>query len=91
MIKHTQTIRRQIADELCECIWPFCEIGAKKDKDKSLFLLPTEENLRKAWLGAISRNDKLRKKVFICSDYFEEKSFDVSGNSIMSCFIRTDL
>ena len=27
MAKHTQTIRRQIADELLECVWPFCEIG----------------------------------------------------------------
>ena len=27
MIKHTQTIRRQIADELFECVWPFFKIG----------------------------------------------------------------
>ena len=26
MVKHTQTI----ADELFECVWPFCEIGAKR-------------------------------------------------------------
>ena len=26
--KHTQTIRRQIPDELFECVWLFCEIGA---------------------------------------------------------------
>ena len=25
---HTQTFRRQIADELFECVRPFCEIGA---------------------------------------------------------------
>ena len=24
MAKHTQTIRRQIVDELFECVWPFC-------------------------------------------------------------------
>ena len=30
MVKHTQTIRRRIADELFECIWPFCGIGALK-------------------------------------------------------------
>ena len=24
MVKHTQTIRREIADELFECVWPFC-------------------------------------------------------------------
>ena len=32
MVKHTQTIRRQIADKLFECVWPFCEIGAKRVK-----------------------------------------------------------
>ena len=34
----TQTIRRQIADELFECVWPFYEIGAKRVKPStSLF------------------------------------------------------
>ena len=28
MVKHTQTIRWQIADELFERDWPFCGIGA---------------------------------------------------------------
>ena len=28
MAKHTQTIRRQFADELFECVWPFFGIGA---------------------------------------------------------------
>ena len=32
MVKHTQTIRQQIADESFECVWPFCEIGAKRVK-----------------------------------------------------------
>ena len=32
MVKHTQTIRRQIADELFECVWPFCETGTKRVK-----------------------------------------------------------
>ena len=26
MAKHTQTIRREFANELCECVWPFCGI-----------------------------------------------------------------
>ena len=26
MVKHTQTICRQFADELFECVWPFCDI-----------------------------------------------------------------
>ena len=29
MVKHTQPIRRQFADELFECVWPFCEIDAE--------------------------------------------------------------
>ena len=28
MVKHTRTIRQQFADELFECVWLFCEIGA---------------------------------------------------------------
>ena len=28
MAKHTQIIRRQIADELFDCVRTFCEIGA---------------------------------------------------------------
>ena len=27
MIKHAQTIRRQIADELFKSVWPFCGAG----------------------------------------------------------------
>ena len=32
MVKHTQTIRPQFADELFECVWLFCEIGAERVK-----------------------------------------------------------
>ena len=28
MVKHTQTIRRQFADELFEYVWPICGVGA---------------------------------------------------------------
>ena len=28
MVKHIQTIRRQFADELFECVWPFCGVAA---------------------------------------------------------------
>ena len=30
IVEHAQTIRREIADELFECVWPLCEIGAKR-------------------------------------------------------------
>ena len=36
MDKPTQTIGRQIADELFECVWPLCEIGAKR-VNKTIF------------------------------------------------------
>ena len=32
MFKHSQTVRRQFSDELFECVWPFCEIGAERVK-----------------------------------------------------------
>ena len=32
MAKDTQTIRLKIADELFDCVWPFCEIGAESIK-----------------------------------------------------------
>ena len=35
--KHTQTIRRQFADELFECVWPFCGIGAERVKPTVLY------------------------------------------------------
>ena len=28
MVKHTETNRLRIADELFECVWPFCGVGA---------------------------------------------------------------
>ena len=34
MVKHPKTIRWQIADELFECVWPFCGIGALRVKKK---------------------------------------------------------
>ena len=39
MVKHTQTIRQEIADELFECVWLICGVGVYKVKDfaKNLF------------------------------------------------------
>ena len=30
MVKHTQTVCQQIGDELFECVWPFCGVGAER-------------------------------------------------------------
>ena len=35
MVKHTQTLRRQFGDELFECVWPLCDIGAESVKQLS--------------------------------------------------------
>ena len=35
MAKHTQTIRRQIVNELFECVWPFCEMVKGLSKDEA--------------------------------------------------------
>ena len=37
MVKPTQTICQQIADELFECVWTFCGIGALRVKFKCFF------------------------------------------------------
>ena len=37
MVKHTQTIPRQIA-VLFECVWPFCGIGALRVKRSDLVI-----------------------------------------------------
>ena len=34
MVKHTQTNRRQFADDLFECVWPFYEFGALRVKNR---------------------------------------------------------
>ena len=33
MVKHTQTIHHQIADELFDCVSPFCGVGTLKKSD----------------------------------------------------------
>ena len=32
MVKHTKTIRRQITNELFECVWPFCGVDTSRVK-----------------------------------------------------------
>ena len=40
MVKHTQTIRRQFADELFESFWPFCKTGTLKvNKNVSTYIV----------------------------------------------------
>ena len=37
MVKHCQTIRRQIADDLFKCVWPCCGVGAERVRFKTIF------------------------------------------------------
>ena len=39
MVKHTQTFRRQFAEGLFECVWPFCDIGTERVKSFSSCLI----------------------------------------------------
>ena len=32
MVKHTQAIRRLLANEMYECVWPFGKVGAQRVK-----------------------------------------------------------
>ena len=38
MVKHTEKIRRQPIDELFECVWPVCGVGAKRVKIYKIIL-----------------------------------------------------
>ena len=38
MVKHTQTIRQQFADDLFESAWLFCDIGAQMVTENDTFL-----------------------------------------------------
>ena len=37
MVKHTQAICQQFADELFECVWPFCGVNAWRGKMRKYF------------------------------------------------------
>ena len=37
MVKHTQTVRRQNADEMFENVWPFCGVGAERVNSRKLY------------------------------------------------------
>ena len=51
MVKHTQTIRWQIADELFECVWPFCGVGALKVNKTCMFTIMTRMTETLLFLG----------------------------------------
>ena len=44
MVKHSQTIRHQFADELFDCVWPFWGLGASMLKTLKVVLLQPNEN-----------------------------------------------
>ena len=49
MGKHTQTIRRQIADELFECVWPFVKLALKGLSGKSVVVIKGYYKQRGVW------------------------------------------
>ena len=50
MVKHTQTIRRQFADEFFEFVWPFCEIGAWRANYQELTNVKSKNGERRAFM-----------------------------------------
>ena len=45
MVKHIQTIRWQFADELFECVWPFCGISTQRVKHFFMRILLGQKHL----------------------------------------------
>ena len=54
MVKHTQAICCQIANELFECVWPFCGVGTSRVKNAGIL-----ENQTKQWIKICSNNDRI--------------------------------
>ena len=51
--------------------------SSKYNPEKTFFTLLKNECTRKAWIAAINRKEyTLPKKVFLCSNHFEEFHFD---------------
>ena len=64
-----------------------CTNSNKKNPDKTFFALPKEESLKKQWVQLINRTE-LPRNVFVCSDHFEESSFDPSWALQNSLFYK---
>ena len=55
MVKHTQTICRQIVDELFEYVWPFCGVGSSRaTKLRLAYHLPLPDLPAFGWPGSLS-------------------------------------
>ena len=67
MVKHTQAIRRQFADELYECVWPSCEIGAQRVKNITRHYLEKINTLL-----SCKNNPKIRQKWLMLELYFSD-------------------
>ena len=55
-----------------------CHNDSKRNHDKSYFQLPKDEHLKKTWVRLINRTE-LPKRVYVCSDHFQESCFDQVG------------
>ena len=59
------------------CAIPGCTNN--KRKKKTLFSLPKDPKLSKAWITRINRKDELPKSVYVCEDHFESTDFDANN------------
>ena len=84
MAKHTQTIRRQFADELFECVWPFYGIGAQRVNCRKL---KRNGEIEKCYtingIAHIAKNNKLMKLYHLkdLKELFPEYVFDNSDHA----------
>ena len=78
MVKHTQTIRQQIADILFECVWLFCEIDAKRVNYTIIDVISTITTLEKTLKSCLnSANvDPLLTSRTTLADTSHEISYD---------------
>ena len=74
MAKHTQTICRQKADELFECVWPFCGVGAWRVKVLNLRIFKKDNiwvDAIREWLKSIC--EKRFSKIISFTKYWEKR------------------
>ena len=75
MVKHTHTIRRQTAEELFECVWPFCGIDAyRNNRDLFRDLLNFHDWDFFAKIAAFSRYKFLQKNKAATEEMFYKKT-----------------
>ena len=76
---------------MAHCSIVGCNNKQANNSEVTYFNLPKDPQRRMSWLVEISRDKgNLPSKIFVCSDYFEEKYFDKSLD-LQNWFFQTDI